>query len=522
MSFGPGKLYVAHAGNLVSDVTSGAIQNRRLSVMQWRRLIAILSSLGISCALSVWVSARPRNTTSIHIPPQAEWTVMVFMNADNNLEPYALMDFAEMSKVGSTQQINIVVQFDRIEGWTSDQGNWTQTLRFRVEKGMQPLTESAVQDLGEQDMGKGEVLGDFVTWAKDRYPAKRYMLDIWDHGQGWRFTDLVRLLRDTETLAAIASERKEEIKVAELMTIKEKTRDFSILAGIAPDSATESTLRSISNDDTSASKLFNRELQETLESVLRVDQGGEKLQVLGFDACLMSMVETAFAMRKVAEVMVASEELEPGYGWDYSLWLRSLVDKPAMDGIELGRTLVSAYERTYGTKAGDTTLSAIDLSKVASLAASIDEFAEALILRLAVESELQNILRARQVCLPYAPGRGLHGIDLGRFCEKILTFSTDPLLRKRAEATRSTLAELVLQNYAGKTRKPTYEFLYVGQRVGFGSHGLAIYFPESKLLFEADPIRNGYEESNTDNPVEFVQVHHWDNFLQAYFDKVRE
>ncbi|MCM3874523.1 MAG: clostripain-related cysteine peptidase [Pyrinomonadaceae bacterium] len=487
--------------------------------MKRRLFLGVVSSVALLCVMEIMVEAKPRLTSP---SPPAEWTVMIFMNADNNLEPYALMDFEEMAKVGSTDKVNLVVQFDRIDGWTSDSGNWTQTLRFRVEKGMSPLPERALQDLGEQDMGNGEVLGDFVAWAKDRYPAERYMLDVWDHGQGWRFTDLVRLLRDTATLAETASARKEEIRVAESMTIREKTRDFSVLASVASDSATESTLRSISNDDTSASKLFNREVQETLESVLRIDQGGEKLEVLGFDACLMSMVETAFAMRKVAKVMVASEELEPGYGWDYSLWLKSLADKPAMEGVELGRTLVSSYEKTYGAKAGDTTLSAIDLSRIEGLANSIDELAEALTLRLVIEPELQNIVRARQVCLPYAPGRGLHGIDLGRFCEKILTFSTDPLLRQRADATRSTLADLVLQNYAGKTRKPTYEFQYVGQKVGFGSHGLAIYFPESKLLFEADPIRNGYDESNTDNPVEFVQVHRWDNFLQAYFDRVHE
>lgn len=487
--------------------------------MKQRSFGIFLSSIVVLCATIPEVAAKPRPRTP---PPQADWTVMIYMNADNNLEPYALMDFEEMARVGSTDKVNIVVQFDRIDGWTSDMGNWSQTLRFRVEKAMHPLPERALQDLGEQDMGKGEVLGNFVTWAKDRYPAKRYMLDIWDHGQGWRFANLISLLRDNETLAEVASERRDEIKVAELMTIKEKTRDFSTVASIAPDSATESTLRSISNDDTSASKLYNREMQETLQNVLGIDQGGEKLQVLGFDACLMGMVETAFAMRNVARVMVASEELEPGDGWDYSLWLRSLTDKPEMDEFELGRALVLAYEKTYEAKAGDTTLSAVDLSKVEGLATSIDELAETLTLRLAVESELQNILRARQVSLPYAPGRGLHGIDLGRFCEKILAFSTDSVLRERADDTRSTLAALILQNYAGKTRKPTYEFSYVGQRVGFGSNGLSIYFPESKLLFEADPIRNGYEESNTDYPVEFVQVHRWDNFLQAYFDRVRE
>ena len=51
---------------------------------------------------------------------------------------------------------------------------------------MEPLPANAVEDLGEVNMGDGKALGDFITWGIQQYPAKRYMLVIWDHGQGWR------------------------------------------------------------------------------------------------------------------------------------------------------------------------------------------------------------------------------------------------------------------------------------------------------------------------------------------------
>lgn len=48
--------------------------------------------------------------------PQAEWTVMVFLNADNNLEPFGMQDFGEMARVENSTKVNIVVQMDRHSG----------------------------------------------------------------------------------------------------------------------------------------------------------------------------------------------------------------------------------------------------------------------------------------------------------------------------------------------------------------------------------------------------------------------
>ncbi|MEM1713249.1 MAG: hypothetical protein QXW36_01760 [Desulfurococcaceae archaeon] len=44
----------------------------------------------------------------------AKWTFMVYMVADNNLDPYAYLDFLEMESVGSTSDVNIIVLADLI------------------------------------------------------------------------------------------------------------------------------------------------------------------------------------------------------------------------------------------------------------------------------------------------------------------------------------------------------------------------------------------------------------------------
>ena len=44
---------------------------------------------------------------------KADWTVMVFLNAKNNLEPFSFGNCEQMAKVGSTDQVNVVVEFGR-------------------------------------------------------------------------------------------------------------------------------------------------------------------------------------------------------------------------------------------------------------------------------------------------------------------------------------------------------------------------------------------------------------------------
>lgn len=445
--------------------------------------------------------------------PLAEWTILVFLNGDNNLEPYALSDFREMARVGSTDRVNIVTQFDR-NGTSTISGIplWSQCLRFRVEQGMEPIPQNALEDLGEMNMGDGAVLADFVRWGMERFPAKRYMLDIWDHGQGWRLAEAMPVRGTADELIAHRRFRREAVaaeceEVARLRNedggdepSRAKSRDVGTLSS---GRVIESSYRYISTDDTNNDKLFNREIQDALTGAL----GGRQLDVIGFDACLMAMVETAFAMRGVARVMVGSEELEPGDGWNYSDWLQQLVTYPTTDAAGLGAMLVDAYERTYDGVDSDVTLSALELGRMEQLASLIDRLTTALNARLG--TELANIRNARRACAVYAPGYGLHGIDLARFCDQLVASAQSNDLRNAAQAVAVEVRASVIKNYAGP-----------GRQGKFGSHGLAIYFPETRALFNTDPDRQGYLQGNAHFPVEFVQQHDWDEFLQAYYQLV--
>lgn len=446
---------------------------------------------------------------------QAEWTLMFYVDADNNLEEDALIDFNEMARVGSTDQVNVVVQMDRIGKYVPQTDTrypfWTDTLRFRITKGMKPAPENALKDrIGEANMGDGKTLADFVSWSKKMFPARRYALIIWDHGQGWR-----GVLPPTEAVRAMATQSGLDPLSQPLVGDMRLGFPFRTPIG--------SPYRSLSYDETNKDKLYNREIQDSLKNILKE----EKLDLLGFDACLMAMLETAYAMRDVAKVFVGSEELEPGSGWQYDEWLDMLVNNPKMDGQALGKVLVDSFRNAYGATENKeanrtTTLSAVDLSKVNQLADATTVLSKSLIQKFS--SEKENIKAARDECFVYAPDAlgdkhdyFLH-IDLARFCERLIVHVRDQDLKKQAKVVRDLIEASVLRNYAGADRLGS-----------FGSNGLAVYFPPDGATYCKDFLtEGGYENSRTKPgqpappfPVEFVETHYWADFLHVYFDNFK-
>ncbi len=251
-----------------------------------------------------------------------KWTFMIFLNGDNNLEEYAIDDFFEMAEVGSTDDVAIVVLMDRIGGYSSEYGNWTGCNLFYVEKGMTPTPENATGDWGECNMGSEDTLSNFINYAFENYPAENYALVLWDHGDGWRS-----------------------------LTGWSDVKLFKV-AGF---------------DDTDNDYLLIDKVQQALNAT------NASLDLIGFDECLMAMVEVAYEFKDYADVMVASEEEEPGDGWNYKPFLESLVNNPDMNATTLGKEIVDAFGEYYSVYS-DVTLSLIDLGKLEGLGDAIDRF----------------------------------------------------------------------------------------------------------------------------------------------------
>jgi Clostripain family len=412
--------------------------------------------------------------------PRAAWTLMVYVNAKNNLEPDAIDNFLQMAQVGSTDRVNILVEMGRPDNhYTNEYGAWSTTLRFRVTKGMEPTKDHAIADIGKIDMGSGNALADFVAWSRKAYPADHEMLVVWDHGQGWR------------------------LKQSRNFQLKRDPPRGGPQAPVPADAIVHAPYRSISVDDDFRSILYNRDLQDSLTRVLRDRQ----LDVIGFDACLMAMLETGYAIRKVATFMIGSEELEPGTGWNYERWLAPIVKSPNIDPKALAASTVTSYRAQYGD-VYMTTLSAVDLRAVGELTSAVNRLADGAVKTLG--NDRAALRTARQACRPYGTGAGLtNSVDLACVVDSISSSASLVSLHAASKDVRASINKTVVANYASKRMLN-----------GFGSNGISIYFPATKEDHTADPDHDGYEPDNPTKPVkfpvEFVQEERWAPFLRKY------
>ncbi len=125
-------------------------------------------------AVLVILPALLLSAPSIAAPPtQDKWTVMVYLDADNNLESFGVMNLQMLESVGSSADVNFVVLMDTYSG--------TASLLYVRQGGSEVLA-----DWGEVNMGDPATMAQFIKDAKKAAPAENYCFISWDHGGGWR------------------------------------------------------------------------------------------------------------------------------------------------------------------------------------------------------------------------------------------------------------------------------------------------------------------------------------------------
>src|SRR5512143_548059 len=257
--------------------------------------------------------AKPKTPPPRKPLAQRDWTLMVYLAGDNNLSSAGAVDLKEMKKVGSTDHVNIVAQYDR-------QSATAQTVRYYLRK-QTSLAADTIMRLGETNMGDPAVLEDFVTWAITHYPARRYMLVLWNHGAGWDDSNLYQgdvfggapppVSRKRQAVAGDGA-RATRGRAVPLQQMRAAVH--RVHRALFRDTVARAvTTRAIAFDDDAQDFLDNIELKKVLARIAK--RLTRKLDVLGMDACLMSMAEVAYQLRDSAGVAVGSQEEEPGDGW---------------------------------------------------------------------------------------------------------------------------------------------------------------------------------------------------------------
>lgn len=289
--------------------------------------------------------------------PQRAWTFMVYMAGDNNLSAAGDADLAEMRRIGSSDDVSVVVEFDN----AGDRG----TRRLHIER--DGVGENVVE-LGETDSGDPDTFVDFVKWSVNEYPAERYALVLWNHGSGWEPEEIDRIARAVDSPGY--SER--EISERAASGVGRVFFRTSLEKIFALPSAHD---RAICSDDGTGHSLDTIELGRVLDNISNMLGG--RIDLLGFDACLMANLEVAYEAQPYARHMVGSEENEPNQGWPYDRVLRFITENPAAPTADLAAHIVDSYVQWYGDldHNGPVTQVALDLDSLPALLDPLDALA---------------------------------------------------------------------------------------------------------------------------------------------------
>ena len=248
------------------------------------------------------------------------WTILVYLCGTDLESNYsaASIDIEEALSEAYSDDVRIVYQTGGTAEWNEYYGiSGSVSQRYVTNNGELEL----VDEFDLRPMGDPDTLADFVSWGVENYPAEHMGLVFWNHGGG-------------------------------------------SISGVCFDELNSYDSLSLSEIDSALNSVY--------------DSMTDKFEFIGFDACLMSTLETANIIAPYARYMFASEETEPGGGWNYTDIMEFLSENPDADGAKLGEMQCQSYYQ-HCIDNGDpegTTFAITDLSKLDDLLVSFDKTAQ--------------------------------------------------------------------------------------------------------------------------------------------------
>jgi hypothetical protein len=235
-------------------------------------------------------------------------------------------------------------------------------------------------------------------------------------------------------------------------------------------------------DENTDDYLSLSELQAILKALK--DARGENLELLGFDTCLTNNIETAGMLAPYADYLIASEEIEPGEGWNYS-WLSALNEAGAKETTltpdAVGRAIVDTYALSINDEGDwsqvmDETLALVDLSRMEALETAFDHMAKGMLVAASDEERFAALSRTAEKVQHMCEGCGM--LDLYDFANDISAI---------VPAAREVLGVLgapsgtTADHYVGAAQGKNPCILYRGTGLSHNEClGMAFYYPTTK------------------------------------------
>jgi hypothetical protein len=336
--------------------------------------------------------APPSQQPPAQQPDLKDWTVLVYSVSDNNLYRYMQSDLDEAERIGSTNEMNLLAE-------TSHQPKGGSVVRMKLEADSTPGLKSPVlQDLGKShDMAKSSSLTDSIVWAMKEYPSKNFMLICSDHGAGWK--------------------------------------------GAHHSESTDSWMNL-------------SDLEDGLRNAQ--EQTGKRIDVLGFDECLMASTEVAHQLQPYANYLVASEETEGGAGWQYDQALGGAKTTNNNSRVLSGKVLNYAaaalrsrepvtpesmakgiVQMAEGHQRDLGTMSAINLDKMPAVSAALDNFAGVVLDSNLTRADFAPVAQKSQKFADFA--------DMSHFVD-LAGQKFGGAIKDAADGIQSALADAVVAN----------------------------------------------------------------------------
>ena len=357
-------------------------------------------------------------------------TVLVYIvghnlerNYDNDVpDLMATHDIMEMVAGEPSEKINVIVATGGSEQATPEENSkrridFTKVQYFQITGSRVSL----VEELGESSMSEQDRLSHFIEWGTQKFPAEKFVLILWGHGYA------------TGGYGNDNTEKGQNKK----LTLEELDGAFS-----------------------------------QAKSKTKVD-----FELIGFDSCLMAAIEVADTIKDYAKYMVASEELEPGLGWDYKSIIEELNKDPTQEGDKLGKTIVKSFIKDVERFSKDdnsnahlySTLSVINLQEIDALDDAVSKLTNKVLALTGKTPELQQALNKAE---RFGQRSGIEAgqIDLRDFSNII--GEQIPELKVESDAIKSRMDAVVVYNEAGKSRPH--------------SNGLSFNFPRTENVVSTD------------------------------------
>ncbi len=468
-------------------------------------------------------------TEQIELPKaRAKWTYIEYMAGDEAVAPFGAFDIMKLQTLGSTDDVNVVVQYDRAvpntKYWNKAYGNWNDPRRFYIEKksGVTSSGDFSVQQQDAMDYFQYRLdpkTDDYSELAGIVEAGVQEDLDIFALDQ--LLKNLGRTMPDGFEASGL---QQKSIQIIPEIDTGDPANLVDFVTWAIKNFPAERYILSLFGHGTGwigygfdySAGSFNHsnydmlnmpELNQAMDEILQ-ETGIGKFDLFIWHACLMGQLEVMGATMPFADYAIVSEEDLDRSGWDYTAMLTQINENPEISSFELSKNLVNA---TYGYLSqpehyvSNAAVYMVDLAETQDALDAVDNFVQ----NVSVESmqDLKNIALSRQGTPMFNNGDiGTSSVDLIRFMELLSSKSEDPT-RSAANNVIDNVKRMIVPGVGGHNEDNLY------------ANGMAIYFPQNRQAF--DVVFPGVGTFSEQYPLQ-VPYLNWSRFLEKYFDKIDE